>query len=396
VPPATKPLIGLEQRRARLGRRQHLATSTRAEDVVQLACDLVALHGTDPATVFLSAAARMRDPSVADIERALYTDRQLIRMLGMRRTMFVVADELAPVVHAACTKAIAIQLRRRYQQLLESAGVVEDVPRWWSRVEEATLAALEQRRLATAQELGQDVPELKTQVRLAEGKSYAGTQSVATWMLMQLSAEGRIVRAQPRGSWISSQYRWAPIDAWLPGGLRSLPTPTSQSRLVQAWLRGFGPGTLEDLKWWTGLTVGEVKKAVATLDAVEVDLGDGVGMVLGDDVDPVAAPEPWVALLPALDVTPMAYVRREWFLGPHAAALFDRSGNIGPSVWSDGRIVGGWAQRQNGTVVFKLLEDVGSDAEGRIEDVAHTLSGWLGPVRITPRFRTPLERELSG
>jgi hypothetical protein len=398
VPPATKPLIGLEQRRARLGRRQHLATSTRADDVVQLACDLVALHGTDPATVFLSAAARMRDPSVADIERALYTDRQLIRMLGMRRTMFVVADELAPVVHAACTKAIAIQLRRRYQQLLGSAGVVEqeDVPRWWSRVEEATLAALEQRRLATAQELGQDVPELKTQVRLAEGKSYAGTQSVATWMLMQLSAEGRIVRAQPRGSWISSQYRWSPIDAWLPGGLRSLPTPESQSTLVQAWLRGFGPGTLEDLKWWTGLTMGEVKKAAATLDTVEVDLGDGVGLVLADDVDPVTAPEPWVALLPALDVTPMAYVRREWFLGPHAAALFDRSGNIGPSVWSDGRIVGGWAQRQNGTVVFKLLEDIGSDAEGRIEDVAQTLGGWLGPVRITPRFRTPLERELSG
>jgi hypothetical protein len=396
VPSATRPLIDVEQRRARLGRRHHLAGSTRADDVVQLARDLVALHGTDPATVFLSAAARMRDPSVAEIERALYTDRQLIRMLGMRRTMFVVSDELAPVVHAACTKAIALQLERRYQQLLEGAGVVDDVPRWWSRVAAATLAALDKRQLATAQELGQDVPELKTQIRMAEGKSYAGTQSVATWMLMQLSAEGRIVRAQPRGSWISSQYRWAPIDAWLPGGLRVLPTPASQAMLVQEWLRGFGPGTLEDLKWWTGLTMGEVKKALATLDAAEVDLGEYVGLALADDLDPVASPEPWVALLPALDVTPMGYVRRDWFLGPHTPALFDRSGNIGPSVWSDGRIVGGWAQRPNGAIVFKLLEDVGSGVERRVEEVAHKLSGWLGSVRITPRFRTPLERELSG
>jgi hypothetical protein len=396
VPSRAKPLLDDAQRRARLGRRHHLATSSRADDPVQVARDLVALHGTDPATVFLSISARMREPSVGDIEHALYTDRQLIRMLGMRRTMFVVPDELAPVVHAACTKAIAVQLERRYQQLLESAGVVEDVPRWWSRVEEATLAALDRRGLATAQELGQDVPELKTQIRLAEGKSYAGTQSVATWMLMQLSAEGRIVRAQPRGSWISSQYRWAPIDAWLPDGLRSLATPASQSGLVREWLRAFGPGTLEDVKWWTGLSMGEVKRAIADLDVVELDLGESLGLVLADDVDAVPPPEPWVALLPALDVTPMGYVRRDWFLGPHAPALFDRSGNIGPTVWSDGRIVGGWAQRPDGPVVFKLLEDVGGEVKGRIEAIARELSAWLGPVRITPRFRTPLERQLSG
>ena len=52
--------------------------------------DVVALHATDPATVHLSAAARMREPDVAAVERALYDERSLIRMLGMRRTMFVV------------------------------------------------------------------------------------------------------------------------------------------------------------------------------------------------------------------------------------------------------------------------------------------------------------------
>ena len=116
---------------------------------------------------------------------------------------------------------------------------------------------------------------------------------------------------------------------------------------------------------------------------------------MADDTEPVVAPEPWVTLLPALDPTPMGYARRDWFLGSYAATLFDRSGNIGPSVWSDGRIVGGWAQRKNGAIAFKLLEDVGRDAEGRIEAAAADLERWLGPIRVTPRFRTPLERELS-
>lgn len=355
---------------------------------------MVALHATDPATVFLSLAARLKQPSVPAIERAMYDDRVLVRMLGMRRTMFVVSDELAPVVHAACTRAIAVRLKRQYQQFMSTAGVADDVAGWWLRVEQATLEALEKRREATAQELGQDVPELRTQIRLARGKNYEGTQSIATWMLMTLSAEGKIVRGRPRGSWISSQYRWAPIDAWLPRGLPTLALEVAQQTLVREWLRAFGPGTPEDLKWWSGLTMGEVRRAINALDVSEVAFGESVGLMLAGDVEPLR-PEPWVALLPALDVTPMAYVQRDWYLGTHGPALFDRSGNIGPTVWSDGRIVGGWAQRQNGAIAYKLLEDVGREAERQVQDAAHRLSQWIGDVRVTPRFRTPLERELS-
>lgn len=389
--------MGLTERRARLSARHHLATAAHADTPTQVARDLVALHGTDPATVFLSLAARLKAPTVAAIEEALYLKRELVRMLGMRRTMFVVPDGLAPIVQSACTRAIAVQLRRRYQLLVGNAAIVDDVPTWWAELERATLEALERRREATAQELSQDVPALKTQVRMAEGKAYAASQSVATWLLMQLSAEGKIVRGRPRGSWISSQFRWAPIDAWLPEGLAALPTPAAQASLVGEWLRAFGPGTYTDLKWWTGLTMGEVTRAVQALHVVEVDIeaDAGTGVLLADDLETPSAPDPWVALLPALDVTPMAYAQRDWFLGQHRQALFDRSGNIGPTVWCDGRVVGGWGQRQNGTIAFKLLEDVGHEAEVAIASGAHGLESWLGGVHVTPRFRTPLERELS-
>jgi hypothetical protein len=257
-------------------------------------------------------------------------------------------------------------------------------------VAERTVAELKKLGEATAQELGRHVPELKQQIRVAEGKSYAATQSIATWMLMQLSAEGRIVRGRPRGSWISSQYRWLPVEARV-----HVPLAEAQLALLREWLRAFGPGTLQDLKWWSGLTMGEVRRALAGLQVVEVELGEATGLILAEDVDPPPPPEPWVALLPALDVTPMAYAQREWFLGPHAAALFDRSGNIGPTLWCDGRIVGGWAQRANGAIACKLLEDIGAEAEQRLATHTHALETWFAGVRVTPRFRTPLERELS-
>jgi hypothetical protein len=130
--------------------------------------------------------------------------------------------------------------------------------------------------------------------------------------------------------------------------------------------------------------------------AVEVRLGAESGFVLEDDADPVVETEPWVALLPSLDPTVMGWKRREWYLGNHQPLLFDRNGNAGPTVWSNGRVVGGWGQRPNGEVVVRVLDDVGSEARSAIAAKADELQRWTGETRITPRFRTPFDRELAG
>jgi hypothetical protein len=102
-----------------------------------------------------------------------------------------------------------------------------------------------------------------------------------------------------------------------------------------------------------------------------------------------------VALLPSLDPTTMGWQQRGWYLGEHGRALFDRNGNAGPTVWVDGRIVGGWAQRRSGEVVYELLEDTGGVAATAVAEAAAELESWLGPMRITPRFPTPLQKELA-
>ena len=388
------------ERRARLGRRQLLAAEARAGDVVDLARGMVALHATDPASVYLSAWARLRQPEVTAVEQALYGERTLLRMLGMRRTMFVVPTDFAPVVQAACTEAIAERERRKFVKQLQEFGITADGLAWLDEVDRKTLAALAARGDAFASELSTDVPELRSKYEYGQGKAYAATTTVTTRALNVLSMAGDIVRGRPKGSWNGSQYRWAPLTSWLPGGLNALPRDEARATLIEAWLATFGPGTVDDIKWWTGLNLGEVRKALAVIGPVEVELEDGsTGLVLAGDAEPVPAPEPWVALLPALDPTPMGWTGRGWYLGEHRAALFDRSGNIGPTVWCDGRIVGGWGQRRTGddggTVVVRLLEDVGGEAAARVDALAAALTEWHGAVRVTPRFRTPLERELT-
>ncbi len=390
------PPIDTAQRRARLARRHHLAPGARARSPIDVARDMVGLHATDPASVYLAALARTTDLDVAAMQAVLYDERSLIRMLAMRRTMFVVPVDLVPILQAAASNALAVRERRVAADLVTLAGVTDDPVAWLEAVGDRTVAALERRGEAAATELSKDVPELAIQVAVNQGKTYAGSIGISSRVLFLLSTEGRIVRARPRGSWISSQYRWTPVARWIPGGIRPMAEAEARAELVRRWLAAFGPGTVDDVRWWTGWTVGATRAALAAAGAVEVALDDGaVGLVLPDDVGPAPDVTPYAALLPSLDPTVMGWKGRGWYLGDHAPKLFDRNGNAGPTVWWEGRVVGGWGQLPDAEVVARLFEDVGPEARRVIDAEADRLTAFVAGQRVTPRFRTPLEQEIE-
>jgi len=385
-----------DERRQRLGVRHHLARRTGPlEGVVS---DLIGLHSSDPATVFLSAWGRVDGFSPAHLEDALYRRRSLVRVLGMRRTLFVVPSSMVGVIDAACTKALAPAQRRRLVTMLAQQVTPDGAEAWLDDVSTRTLAALTTRGEATARELTADVPELATRLTVGQGKAWGGTMGVSTRVLFLLATEGRIVRARPLGSWTSGQYRWAPVERWIDGGIEPIPPSEACASLLRRWLRAFGPATMTDVRWWTGWTARLTTSTLSAVDAVEVRLASDTepAWVLPDDVAVEEPPGQWVALLPSLDPTTMGWKRREWYLGAHADELFDRNGNAGPTIWANGRVVGAWAQASDGTVRTRLLERVSQRVARAIEAERRQLQAWLGDVRVRPRFRTPLERELNG
>ena len=373
--------------------RHHLAVPAR--NVEQVSGDLAGLHSSDPVTVYLAARARVRGFRVAHLEAALYEARDLVRVLGMRRTMFVLPRDLAAVVDAACTRALAPAERRRLLRLLGDQGIAADPEAWLRGVQERTLAALAARGEATARELTADVPELAEKLSFGAGRSWAGTVGVSTRVLFLLACEGLIVRARPRGTWISSQYRWASTAHWLGAAFPDLDPAAARGRLLHRWLTACGPVTMTDVTWWSGWTVRRATDALAACGAEPVELQDGPGFVACGDSEVVPAGASWVALLPGLDPTVMGWKERAWYLGDHAQQLFDRNGNAGPTVWADGRVVGGWGQRRDGRIVVELLEPVAASAGDRITAEAARLEEWLAGTVVTPRFRTPLERRLA-
>jgi hypothetical protein len=384
-----------EQRRARFALRHHLAEP--ASSPTQVVNSLVGLHSSDPVTVFLSVWARVPGFEVLELEKLLYEDRALVRHWGMRRTLWVVDRRLLPDLIASSTRSIGERERKRTARLIENGGVADDGEAWMREVLPKTLEAIRSHGEVFTRHLTSEIPELTERITFTNraGK-VMGTSGMGSRALVQLGMESKVVRARPAGSWVSGQYSWAAMESWIGGPIEDTPIEAASANIVEEWLRAFGPGTEADLKWWTGWPLLQVRRALADVGAVEVDLGDdGVGIAHREDLDDGPEPARWVALLPSLDSTTMGWKERDWYLGEHHRTLFDRNGNAGPTVWVDGRVVGGWAQRKDGEIVYELLDDVGREAEAAIEARRQELAGWLGDVTITPRFRSPHDRALA-
>jgi hypothetical protein len=377
-------------------RRHHLRGDAATPEAVTHA--LLALHATDPASVYLSVLARSTTSTLADVSAAMYDRRTLVRWMAMRRTLFLLPRADVPVVQAAISTPLAAVLRRRLVSQLQRNGteppIDGDPGTWLSSLERLAERALRARGSATGTELAADVPALRTVIppRAASDRP----QNLTSALLTMMSAQGRIVRGTPAGPWTSRHHRWEPVGQWWAGGLPELGAEDSQRELARRWLTRFGPATAGDLQWWAGWNKTTTRHALRGLPVEEVDLHGDTGIALvGDDSGDAAAAPPAAALLPALDPTPMGWKRRHWFFGIPRHHVFDNRGNIGPTLWWDGEIIGSWAVTSTGQVRTAALADRGAAARSAIQDTAARLEARLQGTVITPAIRTPLERHLA-
>lgn len=351
---------------------------------------MTVLHSTEPATVYLSLHARVDGVTVADVDRALYADRSLVKQLAMRRTLFLFPRDLLPAAWGSASARVATEQLRVIARDVEKHGVARDGVAWAEAACAAVLDRLGDGAMLSASQLRQELPELEGRITVNLDKKYGGTFTIAPRVLGLLGARGQIVRGTNAGHWRLSRPAWTLMSDWLGELPEPLPAREGYAELVRRWLWTFGPATTTDLSWWLGSTKGAALHALTDVGAVAVRLdGGGEGWLLPDDLDEVASVEPWAALLPVLDPTVMGWKERDFFLGPHAVALFDRNGNAGTTAWWNGRVVGCWVQDDDGVVLVRFLEDAPARGRAALEAEADRLTAWLDGVRVSTVYPSP-------
>lgn len=372
--------------------------------------DVLTLHSSDPTTPHLALWARVPGFTTDDLDHALARDRDLWRLHAMRRTLWICATDEAGMLDAAVGRKVARAERRRVEGWLAAEIGQDAVGAWLDRARDDVLALLAADVELRTQDISEALPDLQLQLTLGSGK-YTQQSPISTRLLYTLGMELDVVRTSPAGSWRSSQYAWSNARDWFgdrhpgepPSGKAGTEaTHAAQARLVERYLDRFGPATALDVQWWSGMTKTDTARALSAVGAVEVDVEQGgPGFLLPtDDPDADAPVQPGtVTLLPSLDPTAMGWKVRDHHLDPeHLGDLIDRNGNVAPTIWLDGMVIGGWAVRGDddraGEVVTEVLADVGTNALAAVDHEAERLTAWLDGTPVTTRFPTPIDRRL--
>ena len=390
----SRPRISDEQRRRRLARRHAVAPQHRVGDPVAAARAVVALHATEAASVHLAVAARCDGATVADVDRALYEERSLVKQLAMRRTLFAFPRDLIPAALGSSSERVAAALSSRISRTIAENGLAVDGEAWLDAACRAVEDVVSEAGALSNAEIRESVPVVRGQVTVGTG-TWGQAVQVSPWVCGLLGLRGRLTRGAPVGEWTNPRPRWERMDAWLGAPVEPSDARQGYAELVERWLDRFGPGTIDDIVWWLGATKGIVRTTLADVEAVEVDLDDGrVGYTLPGDLDDEPEVEPWAALLPVLDATTMGWKERGFYLDPDdVSSLFDTNGNAGTTAWWNGRIVGCWVQEPDGEVRVVVRHALPGEAVRALDAEAVRLTGWLGGVRVNSVYRS---RQMKG
>jgi len=342
--------------------QHHLLTRATPAEVLRVAGDICGIHAQLMSSAELSLWARIDGLEREAVQRALWTDRTLVKLWAMRGTLHLIpAADLGQWVAALGTYT---GYGNTYPKMDVLASAVD-----------AALAGqpLTREELATEVERRTGAPEYAEWVRFSWG-SY----------LKPISFRGQLCFAASEGG----RIRFTTPATWLAGELDRSDPADALRAITRRYLRAYAPATAQDLaRWWVGGTPSKGKRMLAALgeEAIEIAVEGERAWVLATDLPQILSTEPSNAarLLPAFDPWTIGASRTAAaMLDPiHKARVYRAQGWISPVVLVNGRMAGVWKHTRKGRrllVEIDPFDPLPDWAHGEIEAEVERLAMFLG------------------
>ncbi|MFC5971276.1 winged helix DNA-binding domain-containing protein [Halomarina salina] len=353
--------------------------------VADIAAATLGLQAQETPSAALSVRARGRGLTVADVDRALYEDRSVVRTWCMRGTLHLVATDDLSLLLSVFGPTFATR-GPEPRRLAE-----------WGLDEEAVEAAVE----TIGSVLADEGPLTKRDIaaHLVEAGVDVDPSSRAPNVLIRRAAlRGVLCEVAP----VDGKNAYDLLDSWV-----TLDAPpdreTALATLARRYLTAYGPTTKSDFAAWSGLYATDVQTAWDSLgdDAREVRVGDETMWVstdAPDALDDESSASPHVRLLPRYDTFLLGYERTNRPIPTmYESHVWPGGGIIRPTVLVDGRVVGTWhldRSRSPAIVTVSPFEPLdtldpagGEDVRDRIDAEASDVGRFLDtPVecRVEP------------
>ena len=328
-----------EQWNRTLLERQHLLERVE-EDAIEVIDRCVGLQAQNPQAPFFALTSRVAGFDPAELD-GLLTDREVVRMVLQRGTLFAMDALDARWIRAAVQPALESGLRTHLTGLgdVDPDAVVETARGAFADAGESGIAAGKLRSVLTAEWPSADPDSLAAVVR----------------------TRLPLVQVPPRGLWRRSGGPvLALLDEWIGPGEPAVSGDEALKDLIRMYLRGFGPSSAAALAAWSGLTgLGPLLKAMdADWELVTLTGPDGQTLY---DLEGLSIADPGVTppvrLVAPYDGVLVANADRARVADPDIFRATVTPNGISPGfVLVEGRLAGTWRLTDAGCELTELVD----------------------------------------
>jgi Winged helix DNA-binding domain len=372
--------------------RQGLADSRRLGSAWQVADAALGLHAARLPSPFAIVAARTADPAVP---ASLFTgpvQASLLTLRCMRKTMHTLPLPLAAAAHAA-----TLRFRDR-----DASRAVLNAGR--------TAAAVD-RVIGQLCVLLQDgpLPHRTIESRLAACGGDVRTGRLAIKVAWE---RGTIAYINAATAWNREARTFALTSAAYPALDMFLTRDQAVTELVTAYFGRYGPATVRDATWWSGLSATDITAGLLAsgrpVIAVATPWSGDPCLMFADQLDDSASNEATtgVQFLAHEDTALKAYfqTRGRYLGGLPQRRAFNQIGEVLPSVIVDGMLAGAWSWNPRTAsvdvdlIAGKIPAPVRRQVKARAAALTETLrSAWAPrlPSRRTTGGQVPLLSAVS-
>jgi hypothetical protein len=283
---------------------------------------LGAVQAQDYPGALWSVALRTSGATQAAVEQAI-ADRQIVRTWPMRGTLhFVAPADVRWMLKLLTPRVIANSARRHAELALDEEVFAQSRDLFIRALEggkqltrAALMDVLEQAGIATANQRGYHILGWAAQMGLICFGPMQGKQP--TFVL---------------------------LDEWIPTG-KNLTQEEALAEVALRYFTGHGPATLQDFRWWTGLSAAEARAGLEMVKAQLVEEKiEGQTYWLPQTTPAQQRKQPTCSLLPGFDEYLLGYTDRSAVLDPSYTQRIQpgKNGIFSPTVVIDGQVVGTW------------------------------------------------------
>lgn len=306
--------------------RHHRLVDASFPGVAEVVSAFGAVQAQDYAGALLGIALRTADATGADVERAV-ADRSIVRTWPMRGTLHFVAPELVRSMLRVLTPRVIRRAARRYEELELDAATVKKSRALFER-------ALRDGKARTRSELYELLARAKIDPNAQRGIHLLGHAAM----------NGLICFGPRRGK----HPTFVLLEEWVPPAA-PLDDDELLGELARRYFRTHGPATEHDFAWWIGGSLGEARRAIASIRGELASTIEGARTLYGEDLEPTKR-KGFAHLLPPWDEYTVGYRDRSDIVDEeHARAV--RGGVLSPVIVLDGRVVATWTRKTTKTGV---------------------------------------------